>query len=418
MPLWFKKKKTESEPTPKTVGVGREPAVKDTAEIPPLAQEAQDVPLPLDPIVPIPRPAGLRSFKLPPVTEDAPTPAPPAPPSPAVSGVEPVSPVVSEPVIKEAPVSSQAEVSQQAPVSPVPSAGARPQLRSTQASVPPQESAVSAKNMPPGVKAILKPAQVKSRIQVADRTDIPVPKTEITAADMPNVSRADPKALYYLLMNGLYDVIFVLDDDGHVMDCNTRTEEIFGYSSDDVWNMPIEKIVYGMNSRMFSILKKNLTNKRHILIDARCFRSSGTSFLGEIGVSMVQLTRSQNVIFAIRNVERRKNSAEELRKYRAVINALPMPAFACDSHGRFEVMNPPVLKALGMVDEMEAQKKHFGEMLPDMVDCFQVAMRGEDVEETKEVTRPDGTVSTMELRLKPMRKGDEITGVAGTLVFS
>ena len=136
------------------------------------------------------------------------------------------------------------------------------------------------------------------------------------------------------------------------------------------------------------------------------------------GVSTVQLTRSQNVIFAIRNVERRKNSAEELRKYRAVINALPMPAFACDLHGRFEIMNPPVLKALGMVDEMEAQKKHFGEMLPDMVDRFQVAISGVDVEESKEVTRPDGTVCTLELRLKPMRKGEEITGVAGTIVFS
>jgi PAS domain S-box-containing protein len=140
--------------------------------------------------------------------------------------------------------------------------------------------------------------------------------------------------------------------------------------------------------------------------------------LAEVGVSTVQLTRAQNVVFSIRNVERRKNSAEELRKYRAALDVLPIPAFACDLHGAFEVLNPPVLKALGMVDEMEAQKKHFGEMLPDMIEQFQAAVKGSEVCETKELTRPDGSAYTIELRLKPMRKGEEITGVAGTMTIT
>lgn len=400
MPLWFKKKETKPELTPKT---GEQKSTDKNSNVSSTLTQELDIQLPLDPIIPVPRPAGLRTFKLPPVHGDGET---SGISTPVVSHETASDSVTSEPSLTENPVPQESDT------------GVHAKSHSVSPSASPQDSDASLGMTRPEVKAVLKPAPVKSRIQVADRSDVPAPKTEMTAADMPNVSRSDPKALYYLLMNGLYDVIFVLDEDGHIMDCNTRTEEIFGYSSDDVWNMPIEKIVYGMNSRMFNILKKNLTNKRHILIDVRCFRSSGTSFLGEVGVSTVQLTRSQNVIFAIRNVERRKNSAEELRKYRAVINALPMPAFACDLHGRFEIMNPPVLKALGMVDEMEAQKKHFGEMLPDMVDRFQVAISGVDVEESKEVTRPDGTVCTLELRLKPMRKGEEITGVAGTIVFS
>ena len=182
--------------------------------------------------------------------------------------------------------------------------------------------------------------------------------------------------------------------------------------------MPIEKIGHGMNTRMIGLLRRNLANKQHILIDARCFRSNGTSFLAEVGVSTIQLTRSECVVFAIRNVEKRKNSSEELRKLRATLEVVPYPAFACNLHGEFEVLNPPVLAMLGMTDEMEAHKKHFSELLPDLVECFQAAVRGETVSEKRQMTRSDGSAYTMELRLRPLRTGQEINGVAGTILFS
>ncbi len=395
MGLWFKKKIEKEE---ETLG-SKTPDVKQAFT----STVAKDEP----PVAPVPSPPSNtpRTFKLPPsnvaVSVDS------AAPIKAATSSQAAAEAVAEAVRSQ--VEFESLYSPSAATSPV-----------TEATSAVQSSPISAETQAEalGVKPILKPIVLKPRIQVADKTAVTPPKTEAVAADMPAVQRTDPKALYYQLMNGLYDVIFVLDDDGHVIDCNSRSEEIFGYSPDDVWNMPIEKIVYGMNNRMFNLLKKNLTNKRHILIDARCFRSVGTSFLGEVGVSTVQLTRSQNVVFSIRNVEKRKNSAEELRRYRAILDVLPIPAFTCDLHGAFEILNPPVLRALGMVDEMEAQKKHFSEMLPDMILQFQAAVRGADVCESKELTRPDGSVYTLELRLKPMRRGEEITGVAGTMTMT
>lgn len=263
-----------------------------------------------------------------------------------------------------------------------------------------------------------KPEPAKPGIRIADRSSVAPEKPEPIAADKPSLQRVDPKALFYQLMNALYDVILVLDDQGHVIDCNVRAESVFGYSSDDVWNMPIEKIVHGMNTRMIGLLRRNLANKQHILIDARCFRSNGTSFLAEVGVSTIQLTRSECVVFAIRNVEKRKNFSQELRKLRATLEVVPYPAFACNLHGEFEVLNPPVLAMLGMTDEMEAHKKHFSELLPDLVECFQAAVRGETVSEKRQMTRSDGSAYTMELRLRPLRTGQEINGVAGTILFS
>lgn len=254
------------------------------------------------------------------------------------------------------------------------------------------------------------------KVTIADRSQVASPKTESVAAERPEVQRGDPRALYYQLMNGLYDVILVLDEDGHVIDCNIRSEQIFGYSPDDLWNMPIDKMVYGMNGRMFNLLRKNLGSKHHILIDARCFRSNGTSFLAEIGVSTIQLTRTGNVVFAIRNIERRKSGQEEVRRLRALLDLTPVPAFTCNTDGAFEIMNPPVLKALGIVDEMEARKKRFADVMPDMNEQFQNALAGEDVNEMRLITLPDGTAYKMELALRPIRKGQEITGVAGTMV--
>ncbi len=387
MGLWFKKKTEQGGAALET----KMPDVKQASEPSRATPEHSGVNVPSTPLV-------QPTFKLPPLN----TPDPKV----ANSGEASIPPAIPEPSLSATAVIAESLYARPTPSQP-------PEALAESLSDQTEEQAASA-----DIKSLLKPIILKPKIQVADKTAVPPPKTETVAADLPAVSRTDPKALYYQLMNGLYDVIFVLDDGGHVIDCNSRSEEIFGYSPDDVWNMPIEKIVYGMNNRMFNLLKKNLANKRHILIDARCFRSSGTSFLAEVGVSTVQLTRSQNVVFSIRNVERRKNSAEELRKYRAALDVLSVPAFTCDLHGAFEVLNPPVLKALGMVDEMEAQKKHFGEMLPDMIEQFQAAVKGVDVCETKDLTRPDGSVYTIELRLKPMRKGEEITGVAGTMTIT
>ncbi len=400
MGLWFKKKIEKEE----VITESKTPDVKQT-----FGSDLAKDPLPLKAAPPPPN--APKTFKLPPSTTEAPVLSalaahlvtPPKASTSSQAAAEAVAEAIRSRIGSESlysrPASSPSGVELLPEVQPVP--------------IPPEP-----KVEVPELKPVLKPIILKPKIQVADKTEVAPPKTEAVAADMPAMPRTDPKVLYYQLMNGLYDVIFVLDDDGHVIDCNSRSEEVFGYSPDDVWNMPIEKIVYGMNNRMFNLLKKNLTNKRHILIDARCFRSIGTSFIAEVGVSTVQLTRSQNVVFSIRNVERRKNSAEELRKYRAALDILPIAAFTCDLHGAFEVLNQPVLKALGMVDEMEAQKKHFGEMLPDMISQFQAAVKGVDICESKKLTRPDGSTYTLELRLKPMRRGEEITGVAGTMTMT
>lgn len=228
--------------------------------------------------------------------------------------------------------------------------------------------------------------------------------------------KVDQKALYYQLMNGLYDAVLILDNQGHVVDCNSRVTEMLGYLREEAWDLPVEKVITGMTSQMFEHLKRNLAENHHILIDARCFRKEGTSFAGEVGVSTLSLTRGTNIVFAIRNVERRKSAMDELRKSHAALDIALAPAFVCDTDGFFIVVNNALLEAFGIPDEVQAKSVRFMDLLPDAARLFVRASCGEKLRETLRVPTPDGLPVRLQLALMPIQSGQSVTGVAGSIL--
>ena len=118
------------------------------------------------------------------------------------------------------------------------------------------------------------------------------------------------KVLYYQLMNGLYDVTPVL-----------------AYNRDEMWDMPVSDVIRGIGPQIFQQMKDALYNNHQVLINAKCTRKDGTSFQGEVGVCLMHLTRGENLVFTIRNVEKR--IAEAMRKAREQLQgtaATPHPA--------------------------------------------------------------------------------------------
>jgi PAS domain S-box-containing protein len=227
--------------------------------------------------------------------------------------------------------------------------------------------------------------------------------------------KVDQRALYYQLMNGLYDAVLVLDDQGHIVDCNNRVAEMLGYSREEAWDMPIGKVITGMVSQMFEHLKRNLAENHHVLIDARCYRKDGTSFAGEVGVSLISLTRGSNMVFAIRSVERRKNAMDDLRKSQAALEIAFAPAFVCDTDGFFVVANQALLDLFGIPDAEQAKGARFMDLLPDAARLFLRASCGEKIRETLNVPTPDGLQVKLQLALMPLQSGQNVTGVAGSI---
>lgn len=132
------------------------------------------------------------------------------------------------------------------------------------------------------------------------------------------------KVLYYQLMNGLYDAVLILDQNGHIVDCNTRVTPVLAYNRDEMWDMPVSDVIRGIGPQIFQQMKDALYNNHQVLINAKCTRKDGTTFQGEVGVCLMHLTRGENLVFTIRNVEKRM--AEAMRKAREQLQGtVPTP---------------------------------------------------------------------------------------------
>jgi PAS domain S-box-containing protein len=325
-----------------------------------------------------------------------------------------LTPVSTAPVAAPAPVpvSHPAAVPAARPAPmPSPAFGLRPKEGAAGGAAPAAAALATAapKTISPAAAAVMAPASAP----VATAAEKGVVERDADGVVRP---KNDQRALYYQLMNGLYDAVLILDDQGHIVDCNTRVTVMLGYSREETWDIPIEKVITGMSSQMFEHLKRNLAENHHILIDARCFRQDGTSFAGEVGVSTLSLTRGSNIVFAIRNVDRRKNAMDEMRKGHAALEIALTPAFVCDLDGFFLIVNQALLDAFGIPDETQAKNVRFIDLLPDAARFFLRASCGEKLRETLRVPTPNGVPLKVEIALKPVQNGQTVTAVAGSIL--
>ena len=111
-------------------------------------------------------------------------------------------------------------------------------------------------------------------------------------------------ALYYQMMNALYDAVLILDDNGHVVDCNERASSIFGHSREELWDVAVTTLIPGINPQIFAKMKDGLHGNRRVLINARCHRKDGSTFHGEVGAGLMDLT-GENLVLTVRNIEKR-----------------------------------------------------------------------------------------------------------------
>ena len=132
----------------------------------------------------------------------------------------------------------------------------------------------------------------------------PVSSPAPAAPSVPVRPKKGQKALYYQMMNAIYDAVLILDDNGHVVDCNERVPSIFGHSREELWDEPVGVLIPGITSQIFAKMKTGLHGNRRVLISARCHRKDGSTFHGEVGAGLIDLT-GENLVLTIRNIEKR-----------------------------------------------------------------------------------------------------------------
>ena len=138
--------------------------------------------------------------------------------------------------------------------------------------------------------------------QASVRTPATPPPSPVSS--VPIRPQKGQKALYYQMMNALYDALLILDDNGHIVDCNERASSIFGHSREELWDAAVTMLIPGINPQIFAKMKDGLHGNRRVLINARCHRKDGSSFPGEVGAGLMDLT-GENLVLTVRNIEKR-----------------------------------------------------------------------------------------------------------------
>lgn len=223
-----------------------------------------------------------------------------------------------------------------------------------------------------------------------------------------------PKAIYKQLMGSFYDAILIADNKGHVVDNNQRAVEFFGYSSEELWDMPVARLIAGLNEAVYERIRRAIGSDRFVLMNTRCMRLDGTRFPAEVGISMVALLGQDDFVFTVRNVERRLTQLRNLRSgQNAFLNA-QSGCFVCDEQGCVVAANAAFLGLLQISPDRSVTGVAIGTLLPDVTVAFARAAGGEVV--ALDVSAPGGT-ERFRLQLAPNHQGaSRIEGVVGSLL--
>lgn len=228
----------------------------------------------------------------------------------------------------------------------------------------------------------------------------------------------DHRSLFRQLLQGMYDAVLITDPSGHILDINARATEDFQYEISDVKDAPIVRFIPGIKQEIVERVRARLEEGRRVMLDARCLRRDGTVFFSEVTISLVDLLNPGDLVFQIRNTERRRSQLEDLCTKECAYNVAQAALFACAEDGRFRFVNAAFLEMFDLASEEEAQKMFFSEIFDEgpVAELFAQALAGETVA-VRLTAQEDGSGSSdVEIQLGPNRPSKKVVGVVGSVV--
>lgn len=235
---------------------------------------------------------------------------------------------------------------------------------------------------------------------------------------MPLFVPKDRKSLFRQFLAGMYDAVVITDPNGHIIEINPRAEEHFGYAQDDVIDKPISFFIPGLAPEIVQRIRKGLEDDRHMVIDANGLNKDGAKFACEVTVSIIDLMDPGDLVFTVRNTERRRQINNQ---YRAKSNAFQIAhcaLFGCDTEGNIRDCNTAFCEMFGLADDEEARKHVFTDFFTDdpLPENFKKALDGETTV-TGIVAEGDGEdEQEVEIILAPNMHGRKNHGVVGSIM--
>ena len=232
----------------------------------------------------------------------------------------------------------------------------------------------------------------------------------------PVMTIKDHRSLFRQLLAGMYDAVIITDPNGHLIEQNPRAKEFFGYETEEVMDRPIGVFIPGATPAIIQRIRKGLDEARHMMLDANCLRRDGTPFAAEITVSAIDLMNPGDLVFTVRNTERRRRQIEAFRSKENCFNVSQAALFACAPDGRFRWVNPAFVQMFGVEDDV--QRFSFADFMDDepLAALFAQALSGESSSTRIRAENAEGEEGEdVEIALSPDIHGKKIRGVVGSV---
>ena len=233
---------------------------------------------------------------------------------------------------------------------------------------------------------------------------------------MPLFVPKDRKSLFRQFLAGMYDAVVITDPNGHIIEINPRAEEHFGYTQDEVIDRPISFFIPGLAPEIVQRIRRGLEEDRHMMLDANGRNKDGSKFACEVTVSVIDLMDPGDLVFTVRNTERRRRINNMFRAKANAFQVAQCALFACDSEGKVCECNTAFCEMFGFEDENEARTHVFTDFMEDdpLPENFKKALAGEKTV-TDIVAESDEDQEEVEVILAPNMHGHKCQGVVGSV---
>ena len=233
---------------------------------------------------------------------------------------------------------------------------------------------------------------------------------------MPLFVPKDRKSLFRQFLAGMYDAVVITDPNGHIIEINPRAEEHFGYTQDEVIDRPISVYIPGLAPEIVQRIRRGLDQDRHMVLDANGLNKDGSKFACEVTVSMIDLMDPGDLVFTVRNTERRRRINNIFRAKSNAFQIAQCALFTCDPEGNVRDCNTAFCEMFGLEDEEEARKHVFVDFMGDdpLPGNFKKALEGETTV-TGIVAEGDEDQEEVEVVLAPNMHGHKCHGVVGSI---
>lgn len=226
---------------------------------------------------------------------------------------------------------------------------------------------------------------------------------------------------FLVLLQSIYDAVFITDPQGAITSANVRAEQFFASTRAELCKRNVLDVLCGAEHGLLNTILGSLQNNRFVLIQALCRRADETMFPAEISVSRLPLNNKMHLSFFIRDITLRKESEERLKTgYNALQNSGSGIAVADVEFALAGYVNPSMLALLGLGSADEAYACNFRQFLKDealVADMGEAMKAGETWSGELEMKRKDGTEFFAQASLEPNLNPDgAMTGIVVSLL--